>query len=360
MTATLWRSEIGTVDYAPGTILLNTIDNLSTITTAGYLNNAAAASSVQIRPTDFIMANYGDGSGLFTVTIAANGVITMVQASSLNGAVVLAPTADQTITAHNLILAAGQFISGTQGSNAGEITLLSSSANGSLQMVAAPCAAPGAGAIITNGNFNQSTTFTIPDYGYSTNTFVMTQGTQTLQDQIYFTNSVDANGGLYVGGPGFNGQIAIVPTSSIGNHSITIASDTYGQDTNINIPDPGASSAKFVLNTGATTMAAGSKINLDKGTGTEASNAVTISHQSGVITTSALTTAAGSTYTITLTNTKIATSSVVLVSLMGGSNTTLGVQLSATAGSGSSTITIANINATDALNGTLIIGFTVL
>jgi len=107
-------------------------------------------------------------------------------------------------------------------------------------------------------------------------------------------------------------------------------------------------------------MAAGSEIKLDKGTGTEAANAVTISKQSGVITTSALTVAAGSTYVITLTNTLIATSSVMLVSQMGGSNTTAGVSIRATALAGSSVITITNNNATSALNGTLIIGFAVL
>lgn len=107
------------------------------------------------------------------------------------------------------------------------------------------------------------------------------------------------------------------------------------------------------------TMAAGSKIVLDKGTGTVSAGDVTINKNSGVITTTSLTTAAGSTATVTLTNSEIATSSVVIVSLMGGTNTTVGVILSATAAAGSSTITIENNNASAALNGTLIIGFSI-
>ena len=100
---------------------------------------------------------------------------------------------------------------------------------------------------------------------------------------------------------------------------------------------------------------------LDKGTGTESSHAVTINHQSGVITTTSLTTAAGATETITLTNSAITTSSVVLVSVMGGTNSgTNALYLQATAGSGTSTIKLTNGDASAALNGTVIIGFLVV
>lgn len=260
MSTTLWRSEIGTEGYAPGTVLLNTTDNLSTITTAGYLNNAAAASSVQIRATDFIFANYSGGNGLFTVTINGSGVITMVN-ESIQTPVTVANggTGDTSLTAY-AVLCGG------------------TTSTGNVQSIA-----------------------------------------------------------------------------SVGTIGQVLTSNDAGA-----LPTMQALPAALLRNNTNGQMASGNTLLLDKGTGTEASNAVTISHQSGVITTSSLTTAAGSTYAITLTNTKIATSSVVLVSLMGGSNTTLGVQLSATAASGSSVITIANINAASALNGTLLIGFTVL
>ena len=109
-----------------------------------------------------------------------------------------------------------------------------------------------------------------------------------------------------------------------------------------------------------TGLLSATNIVLAKGTGTEAANVVTVSANAGVITTSALTTAGAATYTITLTNTFIATSSVVQVTLMGGTNTTPGVSVSATAAAGSSVIKITNNDAAAAaLNGTLILGFSV-
>ncbi len=93
--------------------------------------------------------------------------------------------------------------------------------------------------------------------------------------------------------------------------------------------------------------------------GTEAANAVTASGTAGVITTSALTTASGAAYSITWTNTIITTSSVILLSPMGGTNTKNSLELKATAGSGTSTITITNNNAAS-LDGTVIFGYLVI
>lgn len=123
----------------------------------------------------------------------------------------------------------------------------------------------------------------------------------------------------------------------------------------ISVPD---TTGTMLLTAGAQQMSSAASLLLDKGAGTESANAVTISKQSGVITTVALTTVQFAKETITLTNTEIATNSVVLVSIMGGSNTTPGVTVSATAGSGTSTIVLTNTNSA-ALNGTVIIGFAV-
>jgi hypothetical protein len=97
-----------------------------------------------------------------------------------------------------------------------------------------------------------------------------------------------------------------------------------------------------------------------KGTATTTGGLATVNYQAGVLTTPALTTAAGFTYVITLTDSFITTSSVILLQLMGGTNTITGLVTIATPGNGTATITIQNNNASFALNGTLIIGFTVL
>jgi hypothetical protein len=106
--------------------------------------------------------------------------------------------------------------------------------------------------------------------------------------------------------------------------------------------------------------AVGTVQNQAKANGTEAANAVTASGQAGVITTSALTTAGAGSYAITWTNTFIAPGSTILLSIMGGTNTTKNITMQATAGTGTSTLTIYNNTAATALNGTVIIGYQVI
>lgn len=100
---------------------------------------------------------------------------------------------------------------------------------------------------------------------------------------------------------------------------------------------------------------------LDRGTATSTAAAATVNHQAGVITTEALTTAAAAAYAFTLTNSRITTSSIVLLQLMGGTNTIRGLELRAIPSNGSAAISIYNNNvAGTALNGTLIFGFVVI
>ncbi len=98
----------------------------------------------------------------------------------------------------------------------------------------------------------------------------------------------------------------------------------------------------------------------NKANGTEAANVVTASGTTGVITTSALTTAGGANYAITWTNTFITTASTIMLSVMGGTNTTQNINFTVTAGSGTSTLTIFNSTAATALNGTIKIGYIVI
>ena len=156
------------------------------------------------------------------------------------------------------------------------------------------------------------------------------------------------------------GSLIVAAVANTGNTNTTVSNAAMGQASVISIPDPGASTANFVLDHGVTTMAAGSQIILAKANGTEASNLVTASGNAGVITTSSLTTAGGSSYAITWTNTLITSSSVILLTIMGGTNTTENITLKATAGTGSSTLTIYNNTAATPLNGTILIGYSVL
>lgn len=125
-----------------------------------------------------------------------------------------------------------------------------------------------------------------------------------------------------------------------------------------------ASPATSIANIGGLPLAGGQmtgSILLDRGTATSTAGAATVNHQAGVITTEALTTAAASAYAFTLTDSRITSASIVLLQLMGGTNTTRGLELRAIPGSGTATLSIYNNNvAGTALNGTLIFGFVVI
>jgi hypothetical protein len=159
-----------------------------------------------------------------------------------------------------------------------------------------------------------------------------------------------------------NGVITLVQEVDPGNvllpvvnGDVAIFNGTSGQ-----IKDSNILSSNIVRKDSTNTMAAGSSIVLAKVNGTEASNAVTASGVAGVITTSSLTTAGGSSYAITWTNTFISATSVVHLSISGGTNTTQNVTFTCAPGAGTATLTIYNNTAATSLNGTILISYTVL
>jgi hypothetical protein len=102
-----------------------------------------------------------------------------------------------------------------------------------------------------------------------------------------------------------------------------------------------------------------STVDVINGIGTSTASAATVNTQNGVITTEALTTAAGATYVMTLTSNVIKVGSVVQTSVGNGTNTACGlVPISITPAAGSAVMVLQNVGLT-ALNGTMKIGFTV-
>lgn len=102
---------------------------------------------------------------------------------------------------------------------------------------------------------------------------------------------------------------------------------------------------------------------LDTGTKTASATAgaATLDKSSGKITSESLTTAAGATYTLTLTDSQIAAADLVFASVALGSATT-GMPTITTIkpAAGSVVIIVQNIHASAALNGTIVIAFAVI
>lgn len=104
-------------------------------------------------------------------------------------------------------------------------------------------------------------------------------------------------------------------------------------------------------------------IRLDTGTKTAAATAgaATLNKMSGKVTSEALTTAAGATYTLTLTNSAVAAADIVVASLANGTNSAGSPGVArVTPGAGSVTFVVRNGDATNALNGTVVVSFVVI
>lgn len=104
------------------------------------------------------------------------------------------------------------------------------------------------------------------------------------------------------------------------------------------------------------------QMKVDTGTKTAAATAgaAALNKMAGVVTSEALTTAAGATYTLTLTNSSIVAADQVMASVQLGSATTGMPAITTVApAAGSVVIIVQNIHASAALNGTIKISFVV-
>lgn len=96
-------------------------------------------------------------------------------------------------------------------------------------------------------------------------------------------------------------------------------------------------------------------------TATATAGAATLNKLAGVITSEALTTAAAAEYTLTVTDSTIAATDIVLASVQNGTNTGGTPVLTTVApGSGSVVIKVKNDHATVAFNGTIKVSFRVV
>jgi hypothetical protein len=96
-------------------------------------------------------------------------------------------------------------------------------------------------------------------------------------------------------------------------------------------------------------------------TASATAGAATLASQCGVITSESLSTAAGATYTLALTNTRVTTGTVAAVNLYNGTNTggTLSI-VSIAPTANTLTVIVKNTHATTAFNGTIKFSFCVL
>lgn len=151
--------------------------------------------------------------------------------------------------------------------------------------------------------------------------------------------------GLDVKGAAAAAGVAVSVLSSGTNEALTIDAKGSGSVT-IN----GTATGEVII---------GSQLQLaDNGTATATSGAATLNKIAGVVTSESLTTAAGATYTLTVTDSAIAATDIVFASVALGTATTgMPAVTTVTPAAGSLVIIVQNIAASAALNGTIKIAF---
>lgn len=311
-------------------------DSIGTVTTAGYLTTSSIEAGMPLSNGDVIMALYAYNQqtlsgtfGIFTVNIATStGQITLTTWGN-PGDVVLPTIANYiahfTNTIGTISSAAANII------NAGNIQ---AGLSGTAGTIASFPATASKGSLILAGVANTG----------NTNTTIsnVAMGQASV---VSIPDPANAVGRFLVGA-------AATPFVS-GN--FPQASGTGGL-----MVDSGVAVSTLMQNNIVNTMTGAGQIILVKANGTESANAVTASGNAGVITTSSLNTAGGATYAITWTNTKITATSVVTLTISGGTNTTQNITFTVVPGAGSATLTIYNNTAATALNGTILISYLVM
>lgn len=115
-----------------------------------------------------------------------------------------------------------------------------------------------------------------------------------------------------------------------------------------------------VEDSGTLRFEGGAALEVETGAVTLSSNAGTLSQLAGKITTEALTTAAGAAVSLTITNTLVAATDIILLTRNGGTSDEGTPEWTVTPGAGSFVILLENRHASAAFDGTFIFGFLVV
>lgn len=302
--------QTGVVGNIPQWVYINTNDTIATVTTTGYLSGAAHQYVDMLSPNMMALV-----STLTSKNIGVQPVLYLLQVQNNNGVWSLsAPSVDVPVP----FIVEGNIQAGSSGVAGDFISFPATASKGSFIFKA----------VENTGNTNTT----------------LSNDAMAQASVINIPDPANAIGQLLIG----------ATATPFINGNFPVNSGTAGL-----MVDSGVPAAQLMKLNAVNALSGTGQIILVKANGMEATNAVTASGNAGVITTSSLTTAGGSSYAITWTNTLITTTSVINLTIMGGTNTTENITLKAISGSGTSTLTIYNNNTVTALNGTILIGYTV-
>jgi hypothetical protein len=307
---------VGMTQQSPTIIYINTDDSLATVLTTGYLNQSKI--DFQVPYNNYQMALvYTTDQGNVWLRVLVSGTNYSLESTSAAGTVALPTVANQIVYATNVdgalaasgvataLFNAGNISAGLSGTAGTLVSYPATAARGSLRLTAANSAGDTI-TTITNASMAAARTFTIPDGGQTASSFLITDsaGTQTIATGslaltlgnltvaagniaatlgsvaagttvtggtgvIATTGNVTASAGNVVAGAAgaagtvtsFSGtganeflRLAAVDNAG-GDFSTTISNATsVGQSQVISIPDAGAATANFLLDTGTSNI----------------------------------------------------------------------------------------------------------
>ena len=245
------------------------------------VNNSTGVVTVEASGggADVIQA-MASGSTLLLTCIALTGVTAASWSAQytvdvdISGAVLLSPSGNQTITAYNLTVAAGNITAGSSGNAGTLISFPATATEGSLILAAVSNSAGNYTTTISNASsVGQSQVISIPDSDSAAASFILSSALagQTIATSLSVTNALSGTtvtatqGTLVSGASGTAGTITSFPATAskgtlvlaavanTGNTATTISNAAMGQATVVSIPDPGTSTATFAVNTGSLT-----------------------------------------------------------------------------------------------------------
>lgn len=265
----------GLVGVYPRLIYIATNDTLATVTTAGYLTHYATLNPGTLRDADmalvitsttpssanvesgFLQVNYAAGAWSLT-SITSPGTVTLP--TILNHIATYTGTTGGLSEDPATAISGGNIQAGLSGTAGYFAAFPSTASRGSLRLQATANSGNTV-TTITNAAMGQATTVTIPDPGVASATFVLSDGgTQHITtgnfevDQGNLIAGSSGHAGTLISFPSTatNGTLIIAAVNAGGAFNTTISNGTMGQSTVVTIPDPGASTANFILNKNAT------------------------------------------------------------------------------------------------------------
>lgn len=267
----------GLVGVYPRLIYISTNNTLAQVTTTGFLNAYNALSPGEMQDGDMALVvtrttpSAADADSGFLQVNFSSGNWSLIQTNS-PGSVVLPTIANHIATYTNTTgglsedpataISGGNIQAGLSGTAGTLASFPGTALKGSL-VLQATANSGNTITVVTNAAMGQASTITIPDPGVASASFVLSDGST---QHITTGNFQVDQGNLIAGSSGHAGHLESFPSTAAngkfmftaidagGAFNTTVSNSIMGQSSTVSIPDPGSTTANFILSKNATTQ----------------------------------------------------------------------------------------------------------